>query len=144
MKTKFYLCNVCGNVIVKYVDSGVTPFCCGEQMTELVPQSTETVKEKHLPVLERVDDCTVRVKVGVLPHPMSNEHSIRFIFLETENGGMLRYLNPDGPAEACFCICKEKPVAVYEYCNIHGLWKSDCSLSDEKKTCCSTKKGDCK
>ncbi len=126
MATKFFLCTTCGNVVVKVIDSGVVPVCCGTAMEELVPGETDGLVEKHVPVVERVDDRTVKVKVGSVPHPMTKEHSIRFIYLETEHGGQLQYLHTDGRAEALFCTgCKDKIIAVYEYCNLHGLWKTE-------------------
>ena len=143
MATRFFLCTTCGNVVVKFVDSEVKLVCCGKEMTELIPSTVDGLSEKHLPVVERVDDCTVRVKVGSLPHPMTPEHHIAFIYLETENGGQIQYLDPAGPAEALFCGCKDKPVAVYEYCNLHGLWKTevDCKAFEKKSSrCCGVKK----
>ena len=146
MATKFFLCTTCGNVVVKAIDSGVDVVCCGQEMKELIPGTTDASKEKHLPVVERVDDCTIKVKVGSMPHPMSKEHHIVFIYLETEHGGQIMYLDPEGPAEVCFCGCKDKPVAVYSYCNLHGLWKTeigDCA-PDTGKGCDTKKKGCCK
>ena len=125
MEPKFFLCTTCGNVVVKLIDSGVIMECCGSEMKELVPGVTDGAREKHVPVVECIDKCTIKVKVGEMPHPMSKEHHIAFIYLQTENGGQIQYLNPTGTAEACFCIkCDDKPVAVYEYCNMHGLWKT--------------------
>lgn len=135
MATKFYLCTTCGNVVVKAVNSGVNVVCCGKEMIELDPGTTDVLMEKHVPVVECLDNCTIKVKVSTKPHPMTEEHHIAFIYLETENGGQMQYLSPDGPAEAVFCVCKDKPVAVYEYCNIHGLWKKDiegcCPISEQ-------------
>lgn len=125
MATKFYLCTTCGNVVVKVVDSGVVPVCCGKQMQELIPGVSDGAYEKHVPVIEKIDDCTIRVKVGSVPHPVTEEHGIRFIYLETAHGGQIKYLSPGMPPEADFCTCKDAPEAVYEYCNLHGLWKSD-------------------
>ena len=125
MATKFFLCTTCGNVVVKVVDSGVNLVCCGKEMQELVPGTVDASKEKHLPVVEHIDATTVKVKVGEQPHPMTPEHQIRFIYLETENGGQIKFLDPKGPAEAVFCECCDKPVAVYEFCNLHGLWRTD-------------------
>ena len=136
MATKFFLCTTCGNVVVKVMDSGVIPVCCGSEMEELVPGTSDGAMEKHLPVVERVDDCTLKVKIGSLPHPMSKEHHIEFIYLETEHGGQIQYLDQDKPAEALFCGCKDKPVAVYAYCNIHGLWKTWVTCDTEGKGCC--------
>lgn len=123
MATKFYKCNHCGNVIIKTVDSGVPVVCCGEKMVELVPNTVDASQEKHVPVVTRVDDCRIKVEVGSVPHPMTEEHHIAFIYVETENGGVQISLK-DKP-EAMFCTCNDKPVAVYEYCNLHGLWKTE-------------------
>ena len=130
MATKFFLCTTCGNVVVKAVNSGVKVVCCGKEMMELIPGTSDGAMEKHVPVIERVDERNIKVKIGSQPHPMTEEHHIVFIYLETEHGGQIRYLDPNGPAEATFCICKDKPVAVYEYCNLHGLWKKDISQDD--------------
>ena len=146
MATKFFLCTTCGNVVVKAIDSGVKVVCCGKEMTELIPNTTDAMMEKHLPVVEHIDGRTVRVKVGSMPHPMTKEHHICFIYLETEHGGQIQYLDPEGPAEAFFCGCKDKPVAVYGYCNLHGLWKTeirDCP-ADREEGCDVGKKGCCK
>lgn len=146
MATKFFLCTTCGNVVVKAIDSGVDVVCCGQEMKELIPGTMDASLEKHVPVVERVDGCTIRVKVGAMPHPMTKQHHIAFIYLETEHGGQIQYLDPEGQAEALFCGCKDKPVAVYEYCNIHGLWKADIqdSSADGPEGCCTSKKGCCR
>lgn len=143
METKFFYCKHCGNVVVKVADSGVIPFCCGEQMVELVPNTKDGAVEKHLPVIEKIDDCTIRVRIGSEPHPMLKEHHICFIYVETEHGGMLRYLSPECLPEAKFCNCKDKIRAVYEFCNIHGLWKTEVTEDLCKgDTCCNTGKMD--
>ena len=121
MATKFYRCNHCGNVIEKHVDSKVPVVCCGEKMQELVANTVDASTEKHVPVVTKVDNCTIKVQVGSVEHPMLPEHHISFIYVETENGGMK--INLKDKPEATFCTCSDKPVAVYEYCNLHGLWK---------------------
>ena len=123
MATKFYRCRHCGNVIMKVVDSKVPVVCCGEKMEELIPGTVDASVEKHLPVVTRLDDCTIKVQVGSVAHPMIPEHHIMFIYVETENGG-IRVDITDKP-EAEICVCTSKPVAVYEYCNLHGLWKTE-------------------
>lgn len=126
MSTLFYVCPICGNLVVKIEDGGPAPHCCGQEMEELVPGTVEASKEKHIPVLERIDKCTVRVKVGSEAHPMTLQHHIVFIWLETARGGQLKYLSQDGEVqdEAMVEMCCTDPiVAVYSYCNIHGLWK---------------------
>ena len=123
MAVRFFKCEHCGNVIQKVVDSKVPVVCCGEKMVELVPNTVDASQEKHVPVVTRVDDCRIKVEVGSVPHPMTEEHHIAFIYVETENGGVQISLK-DKP-EAVFCTCNDKPVAVYEYCNLHGLWKTE-------------------
>lgn len=125
METKFFFCKHCGNVVVKLVDSGVTPVCCGEKMEELQPNTSDGAGEKHLPVVQYENNGEMLVKVGSQPHPMTPQHQIVFICLETVHGGQLRFLDPDGKAEARFQVQFDQPAAVYEYCNLHGLWKND-------------------
>ena len=123
MATKFYRCRHCGNVIQKLVDSKVPVVCCGEQMQELIPNTVDASNEKHVPVVTRLDSCKIRIEVGSAPHPMTQEHHICFIYLETKRGG-IRVDLTDTP-EAIICTCGEEPVTVYEYCNLHGLWKTE-------------------
>lgn len=122
MATKFFKCRHCSNVIEKVVDSGVPVVCCGEKMEELIPNTVEASGEKHIPVVSVVDDCHIKVEVGSVAHPMLPEHHIAFIYVETENGGI--HINLTDKPEAVVCTCGAKPVAVYEYCNLHGLWKT--------------------
>jgi superoxide reductase len=100
MAVKFFKCNHCGNVIMKVVDSKVPVVCCGEKMSELVANTEEASVEKHLPVVTKLDECSIKVQVGSVAHPMTPEHHIAFIYVETENGGMRIDLN-DKP-EAIF------------------------------------------
>lgn len=135
MKTKFFICPICGNVIVKVIDSDVIPVCCGHEMAVLEPGVTDGEHEKHVPVVECPDEKTVKVKVGSLPHPMMKEHFIRFVYLETKHGGQLKYLKPDDEPEVTFCLCHDRPTAVYEYCNIHALWRTDIHCEKKDITC---------
>lgn len=123
MATKFYKCNHCGNVIVKVVDAGVPVVCCGQKMDELIPNTVDASGEKHVPVVTMLDGDRLKVDVGSVAHPMQPEHHIAFIYVETENGGIQVTLK-DKP-EAVVCLGDKKPIAVYEYCNLHGLWKTE-------------------
>jgi superoxide reductase len=123
MATKFYKCSTCGNVIVKVVDSGVPVVCCGAKMEELIPNTVDASGEKHVPVATLLDGGLLNVKVGSVAHPMEEAHHIAFIYVETERGGIRVDLN-DKP-EATIYLGEEKAVAVYEYCNLHGLWKTE-------------------
>ena len=120
MKLKFYKCPICGNVVIKLVDKEVPVFCCGEKMQELLPNTVDAAQEKHLPVVN-VNKNKVEVKVGSVLHPMTAEHYISLIILQTETTFQVKALTPSDKPETTF-LSEEKPVAVYEYCTLHGLW----------------------
>lgn len=125
MSIKFYECEVCGNIVCKIEDSGMPMTCCGRQMRELKPGSTDGAREKHVPEFE-IHDNKVHVKVGIEPHPMEQIHHVEFIVIETNKGFQLRRLKGETKAEADFCLLNnEQLVAVYEYCNLHGLFTVD-------------------
>lgn len=120
---KVYKCEICGNIAVKLVDSGVDIVCCGQEMVELTINTVDGAGEKHVPVVETNENEYI-VKVGEVEHPMEDAHYIQFIILEYENGYDVKFLNPGEKPEARF-LTDEKVLAVYEYCNLHGLWKAD-------------------
>ena len=96
--------------------------CNGEPMKVLTANTTDAAKEKHVPVAE-VSGNKIFVKVGSVPHPMTAAHLIEWIYLQTKNGGQYRYLTPADKPEATFFIDEgDTPLAVYAYCNLHGLW----------------------
>ncbi|EHO86958.1 hypothetical protein HMPREF0380_00056 [Eubacterium infirmum F0142] len=122
---KIFKCNHCGNIFEVVNDAKVVPVCCGEPMRELKANTTDAAQEKHVPEVS-VEGNLVKVKVGSVEHPMTEEHHIAFIYLETENGVARKDLDHTGKPEAVFALAEgEKPVAVYEYCNLHGLWKKE-------------------
>ena len=123
MATRFFRCRHCGNVVEKSVDSGVPLVCCGEKMEELTAKTAEEGSEKHLPEITLTPEGMLKVKVGSVPHPMLPEHHICFISVETENG--IQRINLKDKPEAEFCVKNDKTIAVYEYCNLHGLWKKE-------------------
>jgi superoxide reductase len=121
---KFYICKHCGNIVGMIFDSGVVPVCCGDKMTELVANTTDAAKEKHVPVIT-VSGNEVHVVVGAVAHPMEPEHFIQWIYLETEQGGQRKSLKPGDKPEAVFALAEgDKLIAAYAYCNKHGLWKA--------------------
>ncbi|MBO7304787.1 MAG: desulfoferrodoxin [Clostridia bacterium] len=122
--TKFYICPHCKNVITKLSDSGVGVVCCGEKMKELVPGEVEASVEKHLPVVN-YENGVVSVCVGSVNHPMTSEHYIPWVYVEFENGGFSKHLTPDSEPTVSFNVGDDKPTAVYAYCNLHGLWKTN-------------------
>ncbi len=124
MELKFYICEHCGNVIVKIADKGVPVMCCGQKMTEIIPGTTDAAVEKHVPVCS-VDGNIVNVKVGAVEHPMLPEHHIEWIALKTEQGIQIKYLKPGDKPEKSFSLCDgDKVEQVYAYCNLHSLWKA--------------------
>ena len=119
---KFFVCKHCGNMIGLLHDAGVPMMCCGEKMVELVPNTTDAAQEKHVPVAT-VEGNKVVVNVGSVDHPMLDEHWIQWVYLETDKGGHRKVLNPGEKPNVVFALTEdEKPLAVYEYCNLHGLW----------------------
>lgn len=120
---KFYLCKHCGNLVDTINIGGGTLVCCGDNMTELVPNTTEAATEKHLPVV-KTEGGKVSVHVGSVDHPMAAEHYIEWIVLETRKGVLRRHLNPGEAPQADFVLADDEPVAAYAYCNLHGLWKT--------------------
>lgn len=123
-KQRFFRCKHCGNFVGLIDDAGVPMICCGEPMEELIPNTVEASTEKHIPDVS-VSDGIIHVKIGSVPHPMTEEHHIEFIYLQTEHGGQRRALCVDKPAQASFAVVDDKPLEVFAYCNIHGLWKVD-------------------
>lgn len=132
MKTYFYECEKCGNIIMKIEDSGMKPFCCGSVMTELRPNTDETqFGDKHIPWCE-CSGCDIKVKIGATLHPSAPEHHIKWIYLETDQGGQLYYpIVGEAPVALFHLRPGEKAEAVYCYCNIHGLWRCDCKCACE-------------
>ncbi len=121
---KFYICEKCGNIVGKIHDSGVPLVCCGQKMTLLEAGVVEASHEKHIPVVE-VGEKVVTVTVGSVIHPMTEEHSISWIYLQTDKGGQRKSLKPGEEPRVTFATYDEKPVSVFAYCNLHGLWKTD-------------------
>ena len=129
MEQKFFICNHCGNMIAFVNDSGVPIVCCGKFMHEVIPGAIDASIEKHVPVYS-VKDSVVHVKVGSIFHPMSEDHHIVWISLQTKFGNQRKELSPVGAPAISFAICKGDEVeAVYAYCNLHGLWVTYADLS---------------
>ncbi len=124
MEQKFYICSHCGNIIAMVKDKGVPVMCCGQKMTRLEPGVTDGAAEKHLPVWKK-EGNKVFVTVGSVAHPMTEEHSIEWVSVQTKYGNQRKPLIPGQAPEVCFSLCDGDEVeAVYAYCNLHGLWKA--------------------
>ena len=125
MDVKFFKCMHCGNIAVKVFDAGVPLVCCGEKMVELVADSQDAALEKHVPAVEVAGDKVI-VNVGSVDHPMTEEHWIQFICLVTDKGYEVHPLVPETPPATDFFVAEGvQPLRVYEYCNLHGLWKRE-------------------
>ena len=118
---KFFKCNNNGLVIP------ITHVFTDEQsltdVKEITPNSVDAATEKHMPVVT-ISGNTVTVNVGSVTHPMTEEHLITTVVLETHNDAQYKFLTHDTEPVVHFCLhSTEKPVAAYAYCNLHGLWK---------------------
>lgn len=122
--TKFFICRHCGNIVEVVHDARVPLMCCGQKMELLAPNTVEASGEKHLPAVE-VSGDVVLVRVGSVEHPMTEEHSIQWVELETDQGVQRRTLHPGTAPKLSFALNGAAPVAVYAYCNLHGLWKTE-------------------
>lgn len=123
---KFYKCMHCGNAIAFLETSGIVPQCCGDTMTLLDVNQIDGIGEKHVPVII-VNGDRVSVDVGAVAHPMTGDHHIDWIVLETNKGYHVSYQNLiDGSPHAEFSLQKhEQVIAAYAYCNLHGLWAEE-------------------
>ena len=121
---RFFKCNTCGKIIVMIEETAAPTVCCGSEMVELKAGVTDAAVEKHVPVYE-VKDGKVSVCVGSVAHPMLPEHHIAWILVETNKGYQIKYLKAGEEPKADFALVDGETVtAVYEYCNLHGLWKA--------------------
>ena len=124
MDLKFYRCNHCGQIVAVVKKTGVPIVCCGEQMQEIIPGTTDAAVEKHVPVYE-VNGNIVTVSIGSVAHPMIEEHYIEWVALQTKAGNQRKALTPGSEPKVSFALTDgDEVVAVYAYCNLHGLWKS--------------------
>ena len=120
---KFYVCPKCGQVIEIVHDNGRIPRCCGEKVLPLEPNSVEASGEKHIPQV-KVADGFVEVNVGSVNHPMEDVHWIEWVELVSQDGVQRKYLNPGDAPLVKFPLGGSQPLAVYAFCNLHGLWKA--------------------
>ena len=124
-EVSFFRCERCGNIITKIIDAGPTPFCCGEQMVELTANTVDAAVEKHVPVINVVGNKVI-IEIGSAPHPMTEEHYISWVYIETEKGGQRKELRPGSKPYIEFALTEDDTFeSAYAYCNLHGLWKSN-------------------
>ncbi|MGE4485855.1 MAG: desulfoferrodoxin [Oscillospiraceae bacterium] len=119
---EFYRCEICGNIVALIVKGGGTLVCCGQTMTKLEANTTDAALEKHVPVVAK-EGGKIKVSVGSTLHPMLPEHYIQWIALVSGEKVEFRFLKPGEEPKAEFDAVESG--TVYEYCNLHGLWKAD-------------------
>ena len=121
-RLEVYKCGVCGNIVEVLHGGKGELVCCDKPMNLLVENTVDAAKEKHVPVIEKVEGG-VKVKVGEVAHPMEDKHWIEWIEIIADGKAYRQFLNPGETPEAIFNVEAEQ-VTAREYCNIHGLWKA--------------------
>ena len=123
---KFLRCRTCGRLVMALPGGKESANCCGEGTAELLTaNTTDASQEKHVPVVS-IDGNLVTVKIGSAPHPMMEAHYIQWIYLQTKNGGHFHFFMSGDEPGATFTLADgDAPIAAYEYCNLHGLWKAE-------------------
>lgn len=118
----FFRCKHCGNLVALINNGGGTLVCCGDEMTKLEANTSDGAKEKHVPEVTK-EDGKIKVTVGSVLHPSLPEHYIQWIALAADDKVQFKYLEPGQEPKAEFE--EVETGTVYEYCNLHGLWKAD-------------------
>jgi superoxide reductase len=118
-----YKCQSCGNIVEVLHAGGGELVCCGQPMQLLVENTVDASREKHLPVLKR-NGAALDAEVGAVPHPMEDKHYIEWI--EVISGGRIcrQHLHPGEAPHALFAEV-QAPAVVREFCNLHGLWRTE-------------------
>jgi superoxide reductase len=117
-----YKCEVCGNIVEVLHGGDGELVCCGQTMQLLTENTVDAAKEKHVPVIEKIEGG-YKVKVGEVAHPMEEKHYIEWIELIADGATYRKYLEPGAVPEAVFTVTATA-VAAREFCNLHGLWKA--------------------
>ena len=111
LRSKFYVCPVCGNVIHSMGEAAI--HCHGILLT---PMEAEPADERHMLSIERVEDeYYVRID-----HSMTKEHYISFVAAASSDEVQMVKLYPEGNAEARFKIRGVR--RIFYYCNRDGLF----------------------
>ena len=121
-RLQVYKCELCGNIVEVLHGGEGELVCCGQAMTLLKENTVDAAKEKHVPVIEKVDGG-VKIKVGGVPHPMEEKHYIDWVEVVTDGKVCREFLKSGDAPESSFDL-QDENVTAREYCNIHGLWKA--------------------
>ena len=117
-----YKCDLCGNIVEVLHGGGGELTCCGEAMKLLTENTVDAAKEKHVPVIEKIDGG-VKISVGSVAHPMEEKHYIEWIEIIADGKAYRQFLEPGQAPEAVFMI-EAASITAREYCNLHGHWKA--------------------
>ena len=119
----FYICEHCNKIIIHMKNSGLPIQCCGQRMKLLVPERIGA-PEKHFPEV-KIDKNKITIEVSSIEHPMTEEHYIEWIALETSNGNQyIKLSHKDKPKAEFYVADGTKLIAAYAFCYLHGLWKN--------------------
>ena len=141
-RTEIYKCDICGN-IVEVLHAGAGELvCCGKPMRNVIANTVDASKEKHVPVIEQTANG-LKVSVGSIPHPMEDKHYIEWIEIHADGKILRQFLKPGQAPETLFATGESLaglpgrpesgsgiggqatgPLTAFEYCNLHGLWKA--------------------
>lgn len=126
-KMQVYKCDICGNVVEVLHEGAGELVCCGKPMKLLSEKTEDLGAEKHVPVVEVVED-KMFVKVGSTPHPSEDNHYIEFIEVISHDNKYIKrkYLTP-GEKPELELKPKYKKFYMRAYCNLHGLWSGNYS-----------------
>jgi superoxide reductase len=124
-RLEIYKCELCGNIVEVVHEGDGELVCCGEPMKLFVENTVDAAKEKHVPVVEKSTQG-VKVRVGSVPHPMEEKHYIEWVEVIVDGKAYREFLKPGDKPEALFDL-KDEQITAREYCNLHGLWKSEVS-----------------
>jgi superoxide reductase len=122
-RLEVYKCAVCGNIVEVLHGGAGELVCCGRPMLNLTAKTADEGKEKHVPVIEKIDGG-VKVKVGSIAHPMEDDHYIEWIEILADGKSYRQFLNPGDAPEAEFAV-EASQISAREHCNKHGMWKGE-------------------
>ncbi|MHC4617082.1 MAG: desulfoferrodoxin [Planctomycetota bacterium] len=122
-KLEIYKCTACGNIVELLHGGAGELVCCGEPMKKMAENTVDAAREKHVPVIEKIEGG-VKVRVGSVAHPMGEKHYIEWVELLVDGKACRQFLEPGTRPEAVFNIRGES-LGAREYCNLHGLWKGE-------------------
>lgn len=121
-RLEIYKCEICGNIVEVLHAGGGELVCCGQPMVCMQENTVDAAKEKHVPVIEKIDGG-VKVSVGSVAHPMEEKHYIEWIEIVADGKAYRQFLEPGQAPEAVFLI-EAASITAREYCNLHGHWKA--------------------